>query len=413
MAKIIRRAWRSPGPLGRKVKHVAYGYQLMVNGTRERKVSSDWLTEQDAMTALSERLKAVDAGQLTRPAARIFGALVDEYLAYKRDHGKRSVEDDERILKRALLPVLGVGTPVRTIGGPMIAQYERTRAGQVSPSTVANELSLLRHCLRLARRWGYITTVPEIVLPKRPEGRLRYLDAAEIGKLVKACRESRNRYLGAAVVLALHTGMRKGEILGLEWERVDLSTARLTLVQTKSGKPRGIPMGGAVYEALIALQPDATRRVGRLFPTGNDRRGSQIRKAFEKAMTRAGITGFRFHDLRHTAASHLVMRGATLQEIKEILGHSDIRMTLRYAHLSPAHLRSAVERLEGLTAAPARGADGARDGTSGRRVTLVSRNCRPLRHSGASRRRSPSPVIPSRFSRTRNARDRAGIDRSP
>jgi integrase len=226
----------------------------------------------------------------------------------------------------------------------------------VSASTVANELSVLRHCLRLARRWGYLSTLPEIVLPRRPEGRLRYLTEEEITKLLAACRTSRNRYLEPAVILALHTGMRKGEILALEWERVDLSTARLTLLQTKSGKPRGVPFAGAVYDALIALEPDPARRQGRLFPNGNDRRGSQVRTAFEAALTRAGIVGFRFHDLRHTAASHLVMRGASLQDVKEVLGHSDLRMTLRYAHLSPAHLRGAVERLEGLgqaAAAPA------------------------------------------------------------
>ncbi len=74
-----------------------------------------------------------------------------------------------------------------------------------------------------------------------------------------------------------------------------------------------------------------------------------MRTAFEAALARAGIAGFRFHDLRHTAASHLVMRGASLKDVQEILGHSDLRMTNRYAHLSPAHLRGAVERLEGLT----------------------------------------------------------------
>jgi integrase len=349
MAKILKRTWSSTGPLGRKVKHVAYGYTFYrADGERERKVSSDWLTEHDALTALNARLAAIEAGQLGRPTERTLGALVKEYLAYKRDHGKRSVQDDERILERGLLPALGAGTLVRSLGGPMIAQYERTRAGQVSAFTVANELSVLRHCLRLARRWGYLSTVPEIVLPRRPEGRLRYLDETEIGKLLAACRESRNRYLAPIVTLALHTGMRKGEILGLEWERVDLSTARLTLLQTKSGKPRGVPIGRAVYDALIALEPDPERRRGRVFPSGNDRRGSQIRTAFEAALKRAGIVGCRFHDLRHTAASHLVMRGAALQDVKEVLGHADLRMTLRYAHLSPAHLRGAVERLEGL-----------------------------------------------------------------
>ena len=90
------------------------------------------------------------------------------------------MKDDERILERVLRPALGAGTLVRGLTRPMIAQYERTRAGQVRASTVANELSVLRHCLRLARRWGYVATVPEIVLPKRPDGRLRYLDETEI-----------------------------------------------------------------------------------------------------------------------------------------------------------------------------------------------------------------------------------------
>lgn len=222
---------------------------------------------------------------------------------------------------------------------------------KVSAYTVANELGVLRHLLRLARRWGYLDAVPEIVLPKTPKGRLRFLDVEEIGRLLEACRASRNRYLSAVVVLALHTGMRKGEILGLEWERVDLSSARFRLDRTKSGEPRGVPINRAVYEVLIALEPDPDRRHGRVFPAGNDRRGSQVRTAFAAALARAGITGFRFHDLRHTAASHLVMRGASLKDVQEILGHADLRMTNRYAHLSPAHLRGAVERLEGLGSA--------------------------------------------------------------
>jgi integrase len=229
--------------------------------------------------------------------------------------------------------------------------------------------------LRLARRWGYLEHVPEITLPKTPGGRLRYLEADEIGRLLEASRESRNRYLAPVVVLAVHTGMRKGEILGLEWERVDLSSARITLYETKSGKPRGVPINRAVYDTLIGLEPDADRRRGRLFPAGNDRRGSQVRTAFEAALARAGIAGFRFHDLRHTAASHLVMRGASLQEVKEILGHSDLRMTLRYSHLSPAHLRGAVERLEGLTAAaaPASAHESAQSGKMAERAAPAAR----------------------------------------
>jgi integrase len=361
MAKIIRRTWTTKGPTGKTVRHVAFGYTLMVNGRQERKASSGWLTEADALDALAQRQREVGAGVLVR-AERTLGELTAEYLAYKRDHGKRSVKDDERILERGLVPAFGARLPVRRLTGAAIAQYEKQRMAakvargdrKVSAYTVANELSVLRHMLRLARRWGYLDAAPEIVLPRTPRGRLRYLDTDEIGRLLDACRQSRNRVLAAVVVLALHTGMRKGEILGLEWERVDLSSARIRLLQTKSGEPRGVPINRAVYDVLIALEPDPVRRQGRCFPAGNDRRGSQIRTAFEAALVRAGITGFRFHDLRHTAASHLVMRGASLKDVQEILGHSDLRMTNRYAHLSPAHLRGAVERLEGLTT-PANG----------------------------------------------------------
>jgi len=118
---------------------------------------------------------------------------------------------------------------------------------------------------------------------------------------------------------------------------------------TKSGKPRGIPMNGDVYQILVALEPETDKRVGFLFHRKDRARWGAIRTAFRKALDRAEIKGFRFHDLRHTCGSWLAMNGATLIEIKEILGHADIKTTLRSAHLSPRHLRGAVARLEGLT----------------------------------------------------------------
>lgn len=346
MAKIIRRVWTGPGPTGKRVRHVAYGYTLMVNGSRERKVSSEWLAEADAVRSLSQRLKEVEAGQISERRDLMLGQAIQEHLERKRREGKRSIKDDERILTKCVLPAFGPDQRLRALTREMIARYRERRLVEVSPYTVSNELAVLRHLLRCAHEIGDLDAVPVIKLPKKPDGRLRYLEEDEIARLLTACRDSRNRCLFPVVVLALNTGMRKGEILGLEWERIDLSSGRITLVRTKSGKPRGIPMNDAVYAALVELEPDAGRRTGRLFPNGNDRRGSQIRVAFDFALKRAGIADCRFHDLRHTAASHLVMKGAALREVQEILGHSDLRMTLRYAHLSPAHLRGAVQRLQ-------------------------------------------------------------------
>ena len=152
-------------------------------------------------------------------------------------------------------------------------------------------------------------------------------------------------------------GMRKSEILGLTWERIELDkdlgfNARITLYETKNGDPRGVPLNTAAGAALNALQPDPAKRVGRVFTRRDGSHWGQIRTAFEKAVERAGLADFRFHDLRHTAASHLAMRGRPLKEIQEILGHKSFSMTHRYAHLSPRHLRTAVESLAGLTPVP-------------------------------------------------------------
>ena len=351
MAKLITRTWTTTGILGRKVRRTAYGYTLMVNGRRERTVHEDW-TKDDALAELVKRQAEIAAGKVTRPAARTLGQLSEEYLTYKRQQGKRSLRDDIRILTTRLLPAFGADLPVKKLTAPAIAQYEKRRSGQVGPATVALELAVLRHMLRLGKRWGYLTVVPDIEMPEKPEGRQRYLETEEIVRLLEACRSSLNPYLATIVTIAINTGMRKGEVMGLEWERIDLATSRITLYRTKSRKPRGVPMNRAVYEAFVALEPDAATRTGRVFRRTDGGAWGQIRTAFANALERAGIKDFRFHDLRHTAASHLIMRGRSLKEVQEVLGHADIKMTMRYLHLSPSHLRAAVDALDGLTPTP-------------------------------------------------------------
>ena len=347
--KVITREWTSRGPLGRRVKHVAYGYDVTIKSKRERRFDSAWTCENDALEELLKRQRDAAAGKAAEAAPRTLRQLADEYLAYKADRGKRSLAEDQRILNTRLLPELGADLLARDLTAPAIAQYERQRGSIVGPYTVALELAVLRHMLRLGRRWGYLEKVPDIDMPKKPEGRRRYLDEAEIQRLLAASAASRNPHLTTIVTIALNTGMRRGEILRLEWAHIDLSSARITLFETKNGAPRGLPLNRAVYDALIALQPASNERSGLVFKRKDGAAWGKIRTAFETAVKRAGLTNFRFHDLRHTAASHLVMRGATLKEVQEILGHKTFSMTLRYAHLSPAHLRGAVDRLDGLT----------------------------------------------------------------
>jgi integrase len=209
------------------------------------------------------------------------------------------------------------------------------------------------------RRWNFLDKVPVIELPPAPKGRTRYLSEEEIVRLLQACARSRNRYLTSIVTLAPNTGMRKSEILGLTWERIELHkdmgfNARIVLHETKNNESRGIMLNAAGIGALTAIEPEPARRVGLVFKkrTSGEHWG-QIRTAFEKAVERAGLPDFRFHDLRHSCASHLAMRGRPLTEIQQILGHKSFTMTLRYAHLSPTHLRTAIESLHGPTPDPA------------------------------------------------------------
>ena len=368
MATIIKRVWYSRGATGHRVKRVAYGYTLQVDGKQARKTDAGWTREQ-AEAELAARLLDRDTPPASVPSApRAFAAVAQEYLEYKRGKGKRSLRDDEDRLKR-LTAFFGADTPLGEITAHRIAQYDRDRVTHqscrktlISPSTVNRELALLRHLLRLAEEWGYIEKTPRIRLGREPQGRLRFLTEAEIARLLEACatRARKSAALLPVVTLALNTGMRKGEILGLEWARIDFARGILRLEETKTSTRREVPMNRAVYDALQPLYAAAQGELpapaagerrqepqGRVFRKRTTSRAwGDIRTAFEAARREAGLDDFRFHDLRHTCASWLVMRGRHLKEVQEILGHRQLSMTNRYAHLSPDRLRDAVASLE-------------------------------------------------------------------
>ena len=170
-------------------------------------------------------------------------------------------------------------------------------------------------------------------------------------RLLDACSESRNKLLLPMVTVDLHTGLRKGELLGLTWAKVDFARGVIALGRrTKSGKGRDVPINQAVYGALAPLREaaggvDATGRVW-----GDIRK---IDTAYNAALLRAKVldVDVNFHTLRHTFASHYVMRGGSLVKLQAILGHASIRTTQVYAHLAPDHLSGATAILEGLGAA--------------------------------------------------------------
>jgi integrase len=223
-----------------------------------------------------------------------------------------------------------------------VENYKVKRRATVSPATVNRELALLKHMCTKAVEWGSLKVNPlrSVRLLKEPPGRLRYLTQHEEETLVDAC----SSHLSPIVMTALHTGMRKSEILGLKWQDVDFRAKTITVHRTKNNELRVIPMNQTLYDEVLQLP----RRLhsAYIFCHEDGERYDEVKRSFKTACRKVGITDFRFHDLRHTFASHLVMNGINLKTVQYLLGHKDIRMTLRYAHLSGEHLQAAVGTLD-------------------------------------------------------------------
>jgi integrase len=145
------------------------------------------------------------------------------------------------------------------------------------------------------------------------------------------------------VITALSTGMRRGEIINLKWDDVDFSQGHITIWESKNGESHTAPMSDLLAETLRRQKEERRPRNPLVFPSPTGKPYTDFRQSFKSACREARITDFRFHDLRHTFASHLVMNGVDLTTVKELLGHKTLVMTLRYAHLSQGHKKKAVE----------------------------------------------------------------------
>lgn len=216
-----------------------------------------------------------------------------------------------------------------------------------SPATVVRYLSALSHALSIAvKEWGWLDDSPmrKVSKPRESRGRVRFLSDVEREDLLKACHADTNVLLYPIVVVALSTGMRLQEILDLEWSRVDLGRGRVVLHETKNGERRGIPLTGLARELLTGLR-GKTILSRFVFPSRDGTQPIDIRLPWKRALAAAKIDDFRFHDLRHSAASYLAMNGATLAEIAEVLGHRTLAMVKRYAHLSESHTTGVLTRV--------------------------------------------------------------------
>ncbi len=215
-----------------------------------------------------------------------------------------------------------------------------------SPATVNRYLAVLRHACGIAEsKWQWMARNPigRNFARQEPRGRVRYLNEYERPRFLRACLDSDHPEIYPIVLLAMTTGARRGEIMGLSWRNVDLQAKRAILEDTKNSERRTLALVPQVIDELKKLRK--LRRLGNdlVFGHPDSQTAFRFNRAFANALQEAGIEDFRFHDLRHTAASYLAMNGATLAEIAAILGHKTLAMVQRYAHLSDEHVRGVVE----------------------------------------------------------------------
>ena len=215
-------------------------------------------------------------------------------------------------------------------------------------ATVVRYMAALSAALGVAcKEWGWLDTNPmeKVSKPSLPRGRVRYLSDDEREKLLAACEKSENKLLYPVVVLALSTGMRQGELMGLKWKDLDLARGRATLHETKNGEVRVVALAGLVLELLKTMAKVRRLDSQYVFPSKDGKSPMDLRRAWEAAVKKAKLVDFHFHDLRHSCASYLAMNGASLLEIAAVLGHKTLQMVQRYSHLSELHTTDVVSRM--------------------------------------------------------------------
>ncbi len=324
-----------------------YWLDYRVNGRRERKkIGPQKKLAEDIMRKIRVEItegKYLDRKKQEKMTFKAFAEIYIESYAKK----KRSWETtDVHYLKR-LMPYFG-DKYLSEITPLMVERYQIERRKQksykgtlMSVALVNRELACLKCMFSLAVKEDYVSGNPvkKVKLEKENNMRVRFLEKDELEKLYD-CSDEKFR---PALMLAVNTGMRYSEMQYLKWENVDFQRGMITLRDTKNGETRQVPMNRTVHDILSVLPHNNAEAYVFCKKDGNP---YNFRSPFLRARKNAGIKNFRFHDLRHTAASYLVMKGVDLNTVREILGHKTLEMTLRYSHLSPEHKTRAVNVLD-------------------------------------------------------------------
>lgn len=350
----ISRRHRSDGEITYMARVLRAGHPNLTATFKRRTDAVEWLKAQESKI-LGGRTTVKGAPRL--PTVQ---DAIDRYLSENECDVNRWTHLSRWATALGTVPFRRLNySAIKEAMGMLRAAPGRTPDGHLSPSSMRVHLCSLSIVCKLARRLGWIDSNPVDDVESFPQSavRVRHLNQEELTSLLDACKKSNYKPLYLIVLLALSTGMRKQEILSLKWKQVDLNRACLVLYHTKNGMRRSAPLTGKPLALLRARYASRNELSDFVFPgekpspekTCNAKPSSErhfdVTAPWTRARQEAGITDFRFHDLRHTTASYLAMNGASLIEIAGVLGHKQLQTVHRYAHLSDDHLGEVVESM--------------------------------------------------------------------
>lgn len=276
------------------------------------------------------------------------GEVLQRYLAEVTPEKKG--KDAERYQILALLRDPIALLPLTQLTPARLAEWRNERLQDVSGSTVNRQLNLLSHALNVARReWGiaFMNPVGEIRRPRQNRARKRRISPVEEARLLSSLEQGalndekgrltpgcRNPWMRPLCVMAIETSMRRNELLALEWEHVDLDNRVALVLDSKNGESREVPLSTRACEELAKLP----RTGPRVFDTTPE----AVKKAFTRAVKRAGLTNLHFHDLRHEATSRLSKKLPNVIELSAVTGHKTLSMLARYYHPTAADLAKKI-----------------------------------------------------------------------
>ena len=305
----------------------------------------------DAVALLAKRqheklLRRKLPERLQGGATLTFGQLAQDALAHsKEENGERSTK--ELALKLAIISSTFDDRPAEGISKQDIQTWllEQTDARGWSPATRNRYQAAFSLVFRVALDNEKLKVNPASRIKRKAEhnDRIRFLSQNEEAKLTEVIRENWPHYL-PAFLISLHTGMRASEQSGLKWTDVSLTRKTITLSHTKAGRTRHVPLNSVALDAFKTIKGQGAP-TGLVFLNADGNRVQSTRGWFEPAIEKAGLRAYTWHCNRHTFASRLVMAGVDIRTVAQLMGHSTIQMTMRYAHLAPEHTQAAVDRL--------------------------------------------------------------------